>query len=496
MIERESSRALPASFLVPGLAVVAATFAFAVWVASREWFYGDDFIFLRLAQMPRDWWQIFVPLEPRLWWSYRPLTIEVFFAGGFALFGLRAFPFLLVVLLFHFASGLVLFRIALRLGFERRVAFFAGCLLVLMYPSLHEVFWASALQPVAAVFFYLLAVSCFLVYQDEGRRRWLFASLAAQVLVALSNELGVTLPGVVAVLAMARGTGGMRDRLSEAIRRTWPYALVLAAYLLFRFVIMAPSQLSAPAFYYQPNLGLHMLRNLGSYFFLLTHEHWLHGAVVAVLIALGWAAALSDPDQATARALRQRSALTLAWTVLSMAPFIGIWYAQHRMVIVMEAPFCLFLAAHLDAAWSRWGRSQPQIVEWALVLLLAAAVPYQTLWTRGLKPLGDLNHQIVRLMREHYPEPPPGTCVALHVHDAERWKTGDLFAVWFVTSGLLSAVFPDRGVELRVANHKSLREEPPPRCVVIEVLSRNEARFGRPPIPRNPRRSPAARPPA
>lgn len=491
MNENELRRQLPSSFYLPALAVVAAAAAISVWVASQEWFYGDDFIFLRLAQMPRDWWQIFVPIEPRLWWSYRPLTIEVFFSTVFALFGMDAFPYLLVVVAFHFASGVVLYRIALQLGFTRRLAFFAGCLLVLMYPSLHEMFWASALQPIAAVFFYLLSITCFLSYQSGAGRRWLFASLGSQILLALSNELGVTLPGVLGALAIAEGRGSLRARLGEAVRLVWPHALLLAAYLVFRFALLAPSRMSAPAFYYEPHVGLHMLRNLGSYFFLLVHEQWLHGAGALLVVALGWAAALTDSRRQSLASLRRRSVLTLAWMILAMTPYIGIWYAQHRMVLVIEAPFCLLVAAHLEAIWARWGRRQPQLLEGALVILLAVAVPYQTLWNRGQKPLGELNRQIVQLMRDYYPDPPRGTCVALQAEDAERWKAGDLFAVWFVTSGLLSAVYPERGVELQVPNHKSLRDEPPARCLVIEIVSREEARFGRMPVAApQPRRRP------
>ena len=481
-------RALPANILVPGLAVIAATFAVAAWVASREWFYGDDFIFLRLAQLPHDWLQVFVPLQPRLWWSYRPLTVETFFAAGFAVAGLHAFPYLLAVVVVHFATGLVLFRIALRLGFERTTAFFAGCLFVLMYPSLHEIFWASAFQPVAAIFFYLLAVACFLAYLDQRRLRWLFASLAFQVLLGLSNELGVTLPGIIAVLAFARGARSLRGRVFAAIRFTWPYALILAAYLAFRFVVLPPGRMAAPDFYYSPSFGLHILRNLGQYFLLLTHEYWLHGAVASSILAAGWIAALRSPDRDSLRALGRRTALTMAWMVLAMTPFLGIWYAHQRMVMVIEAPFCLLIAAHLEAVWSHWGRQHPQVLEWSIVLILAAAVPYQTLWERGVKPVGGLNRQIVRVMQEHYPEPTPGSCVSLQPRNAAEWKHKDLFAVWFVTSGLLSAVYPEERIELRVPNAKSLRDEPAPECIVIEILSRDEARFGRPPIAMRPRR--------
>lgn len=468
-------------FTLLALAVVAAAFAITVWVASKEWFYGDDFIFLRLAQTPRDWWQIFFPLDRRFWWSYRPLTIEVYFKTLFELAGFNPFPFLLAVLIVHFANGVVVFGIALRLGFERRTALFAGCLSVLMYPSLHEIFWASAFQPVAAIFFYLFSVSCFLAYLQEGRRGWLFGSLSAQLLLAWSNELGVTLPGVLAVFASMHARGGVRERLAATVRGIWPHAAILAVYLVFRFVLLPASVMTAPAFYYQAQFGFHILRNLGSYASILTHDSSLHAAAVGILVIIGWVAAIRS-STADVQRLRRRVGLMLSWMLLAMIPYLGLWYAQHRMVMLIEAPFALLLAAHIDAVWWRWGHLRPRLLEWSMVVLLAVAVPYQTLWQRGREPIGDLNRQIVRLMRTHVADPPRGTCVALRAHDPAAWNPNDTFAVWFVTSGLLSAFYPGAGVELQVPDHKKLREEPPPRCVVIEIVSRNEARFGRGPL--------------
>lgn len=479
MVEQAPHSPSPAGFVIPALSVAVLAFAMMVWVASREWFYGDDFIFLKLAQMQRDWWKVFAPLEPRLWWSYRPLTIEVFFSTFFALYGFHAFPYLLFVIAVHFASGFVLFRIAMRLGFTLRAACFAGCLMVLMYPSVHELFWASALQPVGAIFFYLVSVSCFLAHLDTRRPGWLLASIAAQILTLLSNELGATLPGVLGVLAMWHAQGGVVARVLETARRIWPHALLLGAYLYFRFELLAPPLLDAPAFYYAPRVGWHVLRNLGSYAWLLTHEHWLHAAVAALLFAAGWLAAIGS--RSTVGTLARRTLLALAWSVVAMTPFLGIWFAQHRMVMAIEAPFCLLIAAHLDAVWARWGQTHGRQIEWAMVLILAAAVPYQTIWERGTAPLGALNLRIVELMREQYPEPPTGTCFSLHAVEPENWNRGHLFAVWFVSSGLLSAVYADHGIELRNPNPKTLSEEPPPHCGVIEVLSRTEVRFGRPP---------------
>lgn len=493
-MERQgATRTLPRNFLYCGLAIIAATFAASIWVASKEWFWGDDFIFLTQAQQSRDWWQVFFPLEPRLWWSYRPLTIDVFFAAGFALVGMRALPFFLVILLVHFATAALLYRIALQLGFERRIAFFTGCLLVLMYPTLHEIFWVSAFQPVAAIFFYLLAVTVFLRYLERGNPGWLFASLGAQVLTLMSNELGVTLPGVLGILSLAYGSGGTRSRLAATVRRVWPHALVMVAYMVCRFIVFAPPKMSAPAFYYKPRIGFHIFRNLGSYVGFLAHEEWFYGAVVAALLLLGWAAVLGDSKTRARRSLLVRTAVTVGWMLAAAVPFAGMWFAQQRMAMVQEAPFCLLLGAHLDAVWSKWGVWRPRAMEWSMVALLIAAVPYATLWERAHEPRGAIGRQILHLMHTHYPNPKPGTCVALRAKPGTEWKLRDLFAVKFSTSGLLAAAYPNQGLQLRVPTRRTLHEPPAPKCIVFDVLSRSKVEFGRPPVPLRRRAQPPTR---
>ena len=100
------------------------------WVATREWFSRDDFAFLAYVQQPEifGWRRAFLPLEERFWTFYRPLSMETYFWVNHRLFGLEASGFFAVSLGLHFATGLLVFRVARQLGFDPRVAAATGLL--------------------------------------------------------------------------------------------------------------------------------------------------------------------------------------------------------------------------------------------------------------------------------------------------------------------------------------------------------------------------------
>jgi len=362
------SRAYVAATLVVVLALAAA----CVILASREWFYGDDFYFLRGAQTGRDWWHTFLPLGERGWWSYRPLTIEVYFSALFALAGLDPFPYLLASLVLHFASGAVVWRIARRLDFDPRVAMFVGAASVALYPSLEgSLFWASGFQTVAGCFFYVLCVALFLEYRLRNDRRFQAASVAAFVATLLSNELGMTLPGPLLLLGfhVAEGTFGARVR--TALRASLPHLLLLLAYVPFRYLLIGPSRLPMPGGYYLPHLGWHVLSNVGGFFVLLLQATPAATWFVLALVALGSAVAAARGELGRLASL---SLVLGGWLLATMVPFAGTWFIHARSAMPMEAPFCLLAGVFLDALVRASTPRRARFVELALVGALLAAI--------------------------------------------------------------------------------------------------------------------------
>lgn len=439
------------AFLVACSAIGIALVALCAWLAREEYFFGDDFLFLRQAQLPRDWVHVFFPLGQRAWWSYRPLSIEVYFSALHAVAGIDAFPYLLASLAAHFGAGVVVFRLAGRLALDRRVAIVAGLLSVALYPALNaELFWASTFQTVSGTFFYALAVALFVGYLQSGLRRWQLAACAAMVAALLANELAMTLPGPIVLVALVLGRGGPGERVRAALHTTAPVLAILVIYLPFRYLLLGPSVFPTPVMNL-PRLGWHVPRNVLVFLDMLLAQSVALEAVVAALVAAGWIAAARTGAHALST-LAQRVVLFGGWLLCTMVPYLGTYFVHHRAAIVMQAPFALLLCAHLDpiarAATSLRAR---RLVEAGLVALLLATIPYRALLEQARSPRGAVNRDLLALVGRGAPDLPAGGCVRIHARPGDVWTPSEVFALGFRTTGVLAVSYPGRHLELPAA---------------------------------------------
>lgn len=462
----------PSRFFLASCVVIGSVLVVLfVWLARQEFFFGDDLYFLRKTLQPRDWSEVFVSFEPRGWWSYRPLSIEVFFSVLHTIAGLDPFPYLLVSVVVHLACGYVVFRIALQLAIDRRVALFAALLKIAMYPSLNgELFWISAFQTVLGTFFYLLTVTLFVDYLLHGRRRDQVAASVAMLLALLSNELAMTLPGPLVLLAVYfQGSGGVVARLAGALRASAPMVLLLGLYLPFRYWLIFPSFLNTPGLNV-PHLGWHIVWNVVAFLRILAKHSGPLQIVLLATIALGWLCAARAGLDA-AGTLARRSLLLGGWLVCAMVPYLGTFFLHHRAAIVLEAPFCLLLAAHLDPIVRAAGTLRTaRLVEAGMLALLVLALPYQAIASQARAPRGQVNRDLLAILARE-PAVPENACVRLRTRQDESAKAIDLFLLRFNTVGLLPVFYPGRHLELpaKVGSPQVWRQ----KCsavVEIEVL--------------------------
>ncbi len=444
--------------------------AWCVWTASRSWFLGDDFAFLSLARRAkawRDWWKVFVPLGRRGWWSYRPLTIDLYFHLGYRAFGLNAFGYLLISLLFHVASGALVYRLARQLHFDCRVAAVAALLSLCRYPSMTQLFWVSAFQHVAAKFFFLLAASLFLDYARGAPARYQLASCGAFILALLSNELAATLPGVLVALALLADGGGRSELTRRALRRPLPHFIVGTAYLLFRLGLFHGGGLGGV---YTTAVGWHVLANYERYtrFVLDDHPLKIWGAA---LLAGGTVAAIVAKAEDRARIVREllrMHALLLAWISVVMIPFAGFLAPHHRFAMIMEPPASLLAGAYLNAAWQAFGTRHARTLEAALIAGLVAAIPYGLLWSRTVEPTGWSNRRLIELIDRHHPGLPERGCVVFlyGAEDLAGKAEADLFK--FRVGGLFGVVYPGRRVAVYFHDVRQ-PEQAPDGCLRFKI---------------------------
>jgi hypothetical protein len=378
------------------LAAVAIALACA-WVASLEWFSRDDFAFLARVQRvdPWSWRAVFLPFDERFWTFYRPLGMETYFYLGFQLFGLEASGYFAVSLAFHFASGALVYRIGRQLGFDLRVALVTALLAVSREPTLGEIFYGSVFHFVISVFFTLLSITCFLEYAAGEGRRWQVASCFALGLALLCNEVNATTPALLALAAL--GTRRPERRFARRVMlAVAPQLLLVALYLAFRFLLLAP--VTMPTVY---TLVLHpnVLRN--------TAIHVLHvfGGIgpLAVAALLGAALLVSAPDRRERARLGRLAAMAIGWTAVVLAPFALIPFPQERYAMLAVPPVCLLIGALLDSFWRIAGGRYPRAFEVVLVVAVLASIPFGLLAQQAANPRGDAPRCIVRAIEAQQP---------------------------------------------------------------------------------------------
>lgn len=223
---------------VAALAVIAATLA-ATFVFYRPvlnaWFLADDFFFLTRFRHPGadgilGWWwprgdspvQLLRPISHMTTWA----LLQVFGANPWAL------HFTNIAL--HAAAAATLAWLALRATSRPLVGLVAGLGFALSPLAVPTVAWLNTHQdPLSALWF-----SIALALQLEaarGGRGWALAAAIAFAFALLCKEAPAGLPLATFVLAIAFDPRARR--LSGAVRAVAPQALVLLAYIAYRFTV-------------------------------------------------------------------------------------------------------------------------------------------------------------------------------------------------------------------------------------------------------------------
>ena len=463
---------------VAGVFLVACSFV----IAQREWFVGDDFAFLTSAQRPHNWLDVFLPFGRRVWWSYRPLTTDVFFYLGFQAFGRDAFGYLLITLLVHYLRGPVVYRLARQLGFGVPVALLGALLSVSRYPGTTQGFWISSVQYSAANLLFLVSVSLFLDYARGGRLRTQLGVCAGLVLTLLCNESGATLPPVLLLVsAYADGFRLEGGTATRALRRVAPHLAILAVYLVFRLRLIGPAALGKPADVYGTAFGWNILANYGRYILFVFDDNPVEiaiaGLMVLGLIVLlrwrGWAAARW-------RWLIDINVLCAAWIFVAMLPYAGFLPEQmfrffspafgfmaSRFAMHIEAPACLLFASWLEALWQLEGQRYKRAIEIGLVCLLVAALPYRQLWTRFHNPQGNYARRFLDCVADRYGNFATGTTFVIRYggDGMAREDQKEKFRFLIFGGAVLNAFYDDRRPQLRFESSSEAAAGPCAGCI-------------------------------
>jgi len=427
--------------------VLAAFCAACLLVAQREWFVFDDFYFLRYVQeaQPWIWLDPRVAMVERVWPFYRPLGMETFYYVGLQLFGLNAAGFTALALLFDLLTGLLVLRIARWLGFAWPAAAASAVLAATRGPATHVLFEAYSFQYTSAVFFYALAVVCFLEHLQKGGLRYQVAGCVALGLGLFCNEVVLTLPGVLALAALISEDRSAPARaLGRTLLRIAPQLTVITGYMVFRFALLAP--LKMPSFY-DYEIGAHIFRNLGRLLASAFGGGPALGLIAVLAAGIVWSARRSErPPPGALGRLLEVNLLCAAWMAIVLLPFVALPGVDKRYATALAAPVSLLLGSYLDLWWRTHGQRRGRLIEAALLALLVVSLPYTTLSDRAQNPKGAEPRRLAEIMRQHTSGRRDSTRFFL-LHGAPglaKPRAVRIFDRRLFGGGFIRATFPDR----------------------------------------------------
>lgn len=400
------------------LAVLAAT-CFCYLPTLQFAFVYDDLP--QIVRNPRIWSAHFLPeyFVKHVWAQqpgqpqnlYRPLFLTWLLAN-FKSFGLQARYWHLTASLLHVLMVFLVYLLARRLLPGKPLGALVAAALFAAHPShVEAVAWISgATEPLSGIFF-LGAFLCYLQARDASQRKilWISASLLSATCAILAKETAVVLPVVVLCyewfLASDRGKQSRLLKLTAAVA---PYAVVVGAYFVLRWIAlhgvahsfsdvpMWKSILTLPWLVYFYLCQLLVPAGFGPYY----DPSYVSGfnLVVPTLVLVGVAVGIWW----WSRKSGSRLPLFLAsWLILTLAPalalFTVVWRYDnvHDRYLYMPSVAVAVLAGHIVATVAEKLAAPRRVWLWggtvAVLLLFFVASYRQTfywkdnvaLYTRG-----------------------------------------------------------------------------------------------------------------
>lgn len=167
--------------------------------------------------------------------QYRPLGVILFSYVFFPLFKLNHVPYSVTALVFHVLNTVLVFFILKRL-LKSSIAVIAGTALWGLNPiAIYVTHSFSFLADFTYGFLYFLGLLSFLLYMDNGKKRYAALIFISFLLALMSKESAVTLPALLVLVTFAflMPEESWPEKLPRA-RRVLPLLIgIIAVYLLF-----------------------------------------------------------------------------------------------------------------------------------------------------------------------------------------------------------------------------------------------------------------------
>lgn len=203
-------------------------------------FLSDDFEFLRLAQVNRDWAAYFSHniIGTQEGNSYGPMW-NILFRIQYDLFGLKAASFHAVSLFLYWLSSLVLYAFTHALTKRKDIAFTAAIFFLLFPGHSEAVSWVAVQVHLFAALCFMIALWMYTRYLQSGRSYYYFAAFLSIGLSLLTKEIGISFIALFFLLELYCYQKGWIVKavlrfLFFMLLRFAPFILLMAIYLMLR----------------------------------------------------------------------------------------------------------------------------------------------------------------------------------------------------------------------------------------------------------------------
>lgn len=224
------------NFLILGVYLALASFAYRLIFSPSFFFLFDDFYLIHVGRMA----SLLSIFREGFIGFYRPLAF-VTLAMDYKLWGWD-YPlgYGLSNLLFHVFSSFLAFLIIKRLSVNQVFAFFTGLLFVLHFRHTESVTWISGRFDVLSTFFYLFAFYVYLISLETSKGRFYALSVTFFALSLLTKEMAASFPIVILLVEIFTHRKNIFNRhtIRQILLKLFPLLLVLVMYVFARQTVL------------------------------------------------------------------------------------------------------------------------------------------------------------------------------------------------------------------------------------------------------------------
>jgi tetratricopeptide (TPR) repeat protein len=322
---------------------------------------------------------------------YRPF-FTIYLIVGYHWFGLWPAGWHLVSIAAHTGATVMVYYLAKRLLKDRLLAAITALLFGIHAAHAESVAWISGIPDPMMALFFIPSLIWYDRFRTEGRKRFLWLSVAAFAVAVFCKETALCLPVFIAFWEVCLKEGKFADRVKRTALILVPYAVVSVGYLAARIAVLGRIGWKHPASEMIPDYLIWMTApfSLVSYI-----RHLALPYSLSIVYGTSFVKSLSDPRFVwpvvfllalaillwlVRRKLSREAWLGIGLIVIPLLPVLNLkvfheeYVVQDRYLYLPSIGWCLLLALGF-----RWLLARQKQFATALLVIVVVFMGYSTI---------------------------------------------------------------------------------------------------------------------